>query len=200
VRGEFDLDADGERVAHLLSTLGLALTPSEREAFAGSLQQLFASPKFKDAGGSAVWVNNAQQAMKALRTRARGEALVLGLDERHRASILKELGRNGLGAQAMKRLKIGIVTGTEGMNALAFVQQARRLDIFRNQKKLKLRLMVMDGVTLPASFFALSGRQELDQLAVEAYVFFITQSLQAIEIHTSLLPNWDLVRQRLIQA
>ena len=198
--GRFDLNRDGERVANLFSILGLVLSKKENQAFAQEFNEIFINTRYTEAIGTAARVNNAAQAKRIINRLPDGQRIVLGI-ETSQDQFLEELASLGIDTgKLMRENRLGFVTNCKSMNALEFVQAAKQAGLFGDQKQFKLRLLVWDGVTLTPTFFDFKTDFERNQLVREAFVFFITQNFQAIEINTKLLPDWNDVRTRLIQA
>ncbi len=199
------------RLADLISILRYVLTEEELVGFIGSLQEIGADPKFQEARGFAVVVNNAQQAHRLIRTTLSPESgipaqrrLIIGVDAKKREALKKELSdKYGVSVDALEREgTLGFIPVNKQTTALSFITAAEDL-MFKGQTRVKLNLLIMDGVALPPSFLALSPK-DIAALREAAFLFFVTETLQAIELDAHRLPDlmkdWNTIRTRLIQA
>ncbi len=83
------------------------------------------------------------------------------------------------------------------MNAAGFVQVAKDSALF--SKGVALNLLILDKTNLPLGFFRMSAAEQAF-LKREVYIYFVNEALQAVEVDASLLPDWNILRIRLIQA
>ncbi|MCG3206057.1 MAG: hypothetical protein KCHDKBKB_02783 [Elusimicrobia bacterium] len=204
-RGEIDGAQAAEHLAHLTGVLGLVLSRREYQSFVYKLNEIFTDPKFEKAKGTGAWVNNGEQALRVIKNTPENEPVVLGVvkdqEKRITAELEALLRREGLTINKMKKDgKLHFVVGNEKTTVLDFVREAKKRSPLKNKSNFKLRVLILNDVPLPPAFFKLENESDTATLDREAFLFYVTQSLHAISIDTSVLPNWHLLRTHLVHA
>ncbi|MFN0118664.1 MAG: hypothetical protein ACKVQC_10300 [Elusimicrobiota bacterium] len=155
-----------------------------------------------NVGGSVAWISTEDSAKTLINERLMGEntqeRLVLGLSSKNKA-IIDKLKLDPEIQVLIKNNRLGFVIENKDVTALNFVNKARASVVLRENNSGKVNFLMIEGTVLPSSFFNLQP-SDLFELKRQTYVYFVTQTLLAVKMGTSALPNWNEVRQRLISA
>ena len=207
--GDLNTEAGRARLANLFYILRQVLRPAEFNDFVGALRDIPTKANHADARGFAGWVDNADQAKDQIQTllslseeEAQNQGrLVLGMTAENYASIesaLRSDPRLPLD-QLIEEGRLGFIIGDDAMTALDFVNQAQSLPMFNGLENFALHVLIIEGVSLPPSFFDLNARERV-QLKAVAYIYYINAALEAVEVDISHIPDWNTFRKRLMQA
>lgn len=202
---DFNSTETRARLADLMFIMRFVLTDKEYRGFIGSLRDIPIRNKNTETRGFVSWVSNLSQVRQLIGALGAKDRQVIGVDRENNQLIEQLAKEHGFSASELKakgRLeiiggKVEIVLGDKSINAAGFVQIAKESTLFSDG--VALNLLILDKTNLPIGFFRLSA-VELSFLKRAAYIYFVNEALQAVEVDASLLPDWNVLRARLIQA
>jgi hypothetical protein len=181
---------DLSKTAKVLNPDVEPLTREEYQRFVDAINHV---PFRDEASGSyTAWVNNKEQAreliQKLVLTKGKRGRLVLGFDanDTELASYIDDLDP-----------KDGRLTRAPGNKDTARVTDL--LAALPEKDRSAVSLLILNDVTLPASFFHLSAAEQV-YVNQRMIIFLITQAFEAMPIPGSLLPNLEAFRQALRAA
>lgn len=190
---------DPELVANLAFFLRFILSDREYDGFIGSIENVPNRSATPEVRGTVSWVSDIAQVRKLTSKLKENDSLVVGLDVSKNPSLKKKIESDPELSELVASGRLGVVEGKNQSTVLDLVNQARQSDVFEGRNGLVVNVLILEGVPLPDNFFGLTPeqRRSLQRLAV---VYYVNQALQAFEVDASLLPDWNELRTRLLQA
>jgi hypothetical protein len=95
--------------------------------------------------------------------------------------------------------RLAFVRGNASTTVLDLIALAKASPVFQSQRNSLLNVLLLEQATLPAHFFQLN-QDQWRLVRDSALVYFISQTLQAVQLDVSLLSDWTALRAALTQA